>query len=192
MTQSSNRRVPDPNVKLVCKPRVYRSSVGLDFWYNNDCGAVVTNDPTTSIQFLAANRGMDSVMFVYLKIDGMSIQIARKNGEPFPPSVYRGPKYSTTWVIGSLGIPLYRHLLTQGYRSLAEADFNVSNGYEPIAIDSGFSSKKQQDVAMCFIKEALQRYSGEWIGACRGEEQQAEVYFRPELEDQLESGALLL
>ncbi|WP_170328624.1 hypothetical protein [Ruegeria arenilitoris] len=131
-------------------------------------------------------------MFVYIKINGIRMQIAQKNGRPFPPNVYRGPKYSTTWFIGSLGIPLYRSQLTNGYRSLGEAHFDTSSGYDPIAIDRGFSSKKQQSTAVSFVRDALQRYSGEWIGACRGEEQQAEVYFRPELEEQLENGELLL
>jgi hypothetical protein len=135
---------------------------------------------------------MDSVMFLYLKLDEISVQIAQKNGKPFPPGVYRGPKYSTAWVIGSLGMPLYYHSATRGYRSLGEADFEITEGYEPIAIDRGFSSMKQQITAVSFITDALQRYNGEWIGACRGEVQQAEVYIRPELEDQLANGALLL
>jgi hypothetical protein len=163
----------------------------LNFWYDHFCRAIVTNDPTTSIQFICANRGWDSVMFVYIKIDGRSMQIAQKNGKPFPPIVYRGPKNSTIWVIGSLGTPLYRLQSTKAYRSLGEADFDTSSGYDPIAIDRGFSSKKQQSTTVSFIRDALQRYSGQWIGACRGEEQQAEVYFRPELEDQLANGELL-
>jgi hypothetical protein len=192
MTPISNRRVPDPSVKLECRPRKYRSRIGLEFWYDHKSRAIVTNDPATSINFVHASRGMDSVMFVYLKLDEISVQIAQKSGKPFPPSVYRGPNYSTVWVIGSLGMPLYYHSATRGYRSLGEHDFEIIEVYEPIAIDRGFSSKKQQSAAVSFITDALQRYNGEWIGACRGEEQQAEVCIRPELEDQLANGALLL
>ena len=192
MTKAKNRCVPDPSEKLECKPRKYHSRIGLEFWYDHKRRAIVTDDPTTFIKFVYANRGMESVMFVYLKLDDISIQIAQKNGKPFPPGVYRGPKHSTTWVIGSLGMPLYFDSIRKGYRSLGEANFKTTETCEPVAIDRGFSSRKQQNSAILFIADTLQRYSGEWIGACRGEEQQAEVYLRPELEDQLANGALLL
>ncbi|MFK7837515.1 MAG: hypothetical protein AB8B60_14995 [Sulfitobacter sp.] len=128
-------------------------------------------------------------MFVYLRIDGLAMQITQKNGKPFPPMIYRGPKFATTWSIGALGVPLY--LFRGHYRSLGVADFAVTETYEPVAIDEVFASKKQQANALSFVTEALARYDGHWLGACRGMEQSAEVHIRPELEKQLASGKLL-
>ncbi len=179
-------------MKLICSPRTYRSSIGLDFWYDFDRNAIVTNDPQTSIQFIFASRGLDGAnMFVFLRIGGTSVQIARKNGEPYPASIYRGPKYSTTWVIGSLGLPLCFDAATKVYFSGKKALPRDVHRLEPVATDRGFSSKAQQNKAMTFLKEALQRYDGHWLGACRGQEQQAAVCIRPELEDQLASAELL-
>lgn len=190
MKRTSNRRVPDPNKKLVCTPRIYRTSTGLKFWYDHDRCSIATSNPDTSIHFVSTG-GIEAVMFVYLRMSGLSFQIAQKNDKPFPPSVYRGPNQSTTWVIGSLGVPLYFNTKVKNYRSLGVFDYKITDADNPVAVDRHFASKKQQNVALAFITEALAKYDGEWIGACRGEEQSAEVYIRPELESQLANGELL-
>ncbi len=190
LKQTPNRRVPDPNKKLVCTPLVYRTSTGLDFWYDYERRVIATSKPDTDINFVST-AGMESVMFMYLRIEGRAFQIARKNGKPYPPSVYRGPKQPTTWVIGSLGVPLYFDTILKTHRSLGVVDFKIAERHKPVAVDHYFASKKQQNEALAFIKEALARYDGEWIGACRGREQSAEVYIRPELEGQLANWELL-
>lgn len=179
-------------MKLVCSPRTYRSSIGLEFWYDYDRKAIVTNDPQTSIHFIYVSRGVEGAdTFVFLRIGGTSIQVAQKNGEPYSAAIYRGPKYSTIWVIGSLGLPLYFDPVVKSYLSDKMVLLRDPHQLEPIATDRGFSSEQQQNYAITFLKEALQRYDGHWLGACRGQEQQATVYIRPELEDQLASGELI-
>lgn len=187
MTKNIKRRVPDPNKKLECSPLVYRTSTGLDFWFNYPA-EIATSDPETSIRFVK-NGGQEPDMFLYLRMGDFSMQIAQKHGKPFPPIVYRGPKFETTWSIGSLGVPLY--LLKGHYRSLGVSDYAVTKAYEPVAVDEVFYSKKQQGEALVFITEALARYDGYWLGASRGKAQSANVYIRPELEKQLANGELL-
>ncbi len=187
MTKKVKQRLPDPYKKLECTPRTYQASTGLDFWFKFPA-KIATSDPATSLHFVQ-NGGQEPETFLYLRMAGLSMQIAQKHGKPFPPMIYRGPKFKTTWSIGTLGVPLY--LLKGHYRSLGVSDYAVTDAYEPVAVDRAFASKKQQDNAMAFIREALARYDGHWLGACRGTEQSAEVYIRPELAKQLADGDLL-
>ena len=70
-------------------------------------------------------------------------------------------------------------------------NFKISDADKPISVDRHFTSTKQQNAALAFITEALARCDGYWLGACRGKEQSAEVYIRPELENQLANGELI-
>lgn len=88
-------------------------------------------------------------------------------------------------------MPLYFQTSTGSYHSFGDSVFEITDDHEPVAIQRGFDSKKQQKTAVAFITEALERYNDEWIRACRGEEQEAKVCIRPELEAQLANGELL-
>ncbi len=187
MAQQSKRIVPQPK-KLVCTPQNHRTTGGLEFWYEHESKRIATSNPSVSLNFVRTG-GMEAVLYLFLKLDGLSIQIGQKGGRPFPPSVYQGPKRETTWEIGSLGMPLYFDTLAQTHTS--RHVHNPSHRFEPVALDEHFISIEQQEDAIAFLKEALAKYSGEWIGACRGEEQHAKVYLRPELEEQLAAGQFL-
>jgi hypothetical protein len=184
IAQSDRRLVPQSQ-KLVCHPQKYRTSNGLLFWYNHDGRKVDTEDPDISLNFLRTS-GWDSVMYIYLKLKSFSIQIGQKGEKPFPASVYQGPKHETLWEIGSLGSPLYFNKLTKNYS--VHAPSGVSSQIQSIATHSVFDSVDQQEMAVSLISEILQKYNGNWIDACRGNEQAASVVILPELADKLARG----
>lgn len=189
MTGGGTRRVPDPNAKLVCTPIVHQSTVGLQFWYDYERGRIATADPGTFINFVHSGGGVERVMLVYLAMGDFAMQIAGKDGKPYPQIMYRGPGSETTWVIGSLGRPLYYRTWAKDHVSLSDQD--PSEGLRPVALDRTFRSRDQQEAAMTFITEALSKYDGYWLGACRGQPQSAKVHVRPELERQLADGEFL-
>ena len=75
---------------------------------------IVSEYPEISINFVGTS-GWDAIMFVYLQMHDLSIQIGQKDDQPFPPSVYLGPKFESVWAIGSIGVPLYFDKLTKNY-----------------------------------------------------------------------------
>lgn len=176
--------------KVNFTPLRHRTTTGLEFWYDNESRRIVSSDPDTSISFVM-NSGLEPQSFMFLRMPNLCMQLGQKGGRSFPASTYRGPKERTVWVIGALGVPLYRDRTTGSYRSLGDFQFKISSDLEPVATDCYFQSKKQQDEAVAFISEALSKYDGNWIGAYRGKEQCAEVYLRPELKQQLEDGLLI-
>lgn len=185
-SKTDKRVVPTPK-KLECTPIQHRTTTGLKFWYDHSARRVVTEDPDISVNFVRTG-GIDAVMFVYLKMPGLSIQVGQKGNQPFPVSVYRGPKYDTVWEIGSFGVPLYYHEQSNSYTTQVKPG---SLEQKPVAVDSKFASEKQQATAVSIIIDILEKYNGEWIGACRGEDQTATVVIDPELNKKLMTGELI-
>ena len=184
---TDKRIVPTPGV-LTCTPIKHRTTNGLEFWYDYDSDRIVTEDPEISINFVWTS-GWDAVMYVYLQMHNLSIHLGQKDDQPFPISVYRGPKLESVWEIGSIGIPLYFNILTKRYTHHFLP--NAASSFQPIAVDTGFSSMEQQSTAIKLISEVLGRYDGHWLGACRGLEQSAAVAIDPELSAKLNSGKLV-
>lgn len=94
MAQNNRRILPQPK-KLVCTPQNYRTTGGLKFWYEHESRRIATSNSNVSLNFVGTG-GMEAVMYLFLKLDGLSIQIGQKGGRPFPPGVYQGPKRETT------------------------------------------------------------------------------------------------
>ena len=152
ISKTDKRIVPQPN-KLVCSPQKHCTLKGLQFWYDHDTRRIVTENSDISLNFVQT-RGMDAVMYVYLKMPNLSIQVGQRGSKPFPPIVYQGPKQETVWEIGSLGSPLYFDTLTQGYRTRQPSE--GASRLRPVAVDRHFASMEQQETAINLITETLQ------------------------------------
>lgn len=176
--------------KVEFSPVRHRSTIGVEFWYDFEKRQIKTSNPEVSLHFVG-NGGREPQNFIFLRMRNLCMQLGQKGGRSFPISTYRGPKEKSVWVIGALGVPLYRDKSYRSYRSLGDFQFKITDGFEPVAVDCHFVSKKQQDEAVTFISQALSKYDGNWIGAYWGKEQSADVHWRPELIRQLENGDLI-
>lgn len=188
MTDPKDRWIVPKPGKLVCTPLKHRTTNGLQFWYDYHTRRIVTENPEISLNFVRSGD-LGSEMRIFLKMPNFSIQIGQRDGAPFPAIVGGAPGDETVWEIGSLGAPLYFNTLSNTYTVHYLA--GISSRLQSVATDRYFASKEHQETAIGIITEGLQKYDGEWIGACRGEEQSAHVIIAPELAGQLARGAFL-
>ena len=173
---------------LSFNPIKYRTSSDLEFWFDYSKRSVVTSDPDISLSCVQGGE-RNSEMVFFLRIGGLSIRVGYAYGFGFPPEVWGSPESKTLWRIGSIGDPLYYSKKLNKYVSRPL----LGNGGQdlPIATDTKFASREQQNQAIIFISEALEKYNGNWLGAARGQEQKSSVEFSEAIARKLESGEFL-